>query len=45
MLNILENENESALQTVTRWSFDKHDLSCQHFQAKCSMLKTEQIYL
>ena len=32
------------LQTVTGWSFDKQGLSCQHSQAKCSMLPTEQIY-
>ena len=39
MLNILENEDESALQTVTGWGFDKQVLSCQHSQVKCSMLK------
>ena len=44
MLNILENGNKSALQTVTGWIFDKQGLSCQHSQAKCSMLPTEQIY-
>ena len=25
MVNILENENSSALQTVDEWSFDKYD--------------------
>ena len=45
MLNILENEDESALQTVTGWGFDKQVLSCQHSQVKCSMLQAEQLYL
>ena len=46
MLNILENENKNALQTVTVWSFDKQGSSCQRSQAKCTMLlQTEQKYL
>ena len=45
MLNILENGNKSALQTVNGLRFDKQGLSCQHYQAKCSMLPTEQICL
>lgn len=32
MLNILNNESESFLQTVDEWSFDKYDLCAQNSQ-------------
>ena len=39
MLNIPENENESALQTVAEWSFDKYNFCRQHSQVKCLTLE------
>ena len=43
MLDIPENENESALENADKWEFDKYDSCFQQSHLKCSTLWMEHI--